>query len=254
MFIIERVSNLDITELHLESVTFRLSKAASTETMHFMWHLPHLTSLFIDSLAHNDFNQNAIPSTDLLNRLSLPKLHTLAYQWGVDTMEPILELIGPHLKSLYLYRIPTDSNEIMVQTTADGAPIARQTYPYLPDMKELSSLRHLAMDFRYKNDITALYDLNCSPSSLRITADSEPATLDFAEAVPLFKDLENGGRVWSKLERVIVPAIPKVRAVGPGRLITREFCKTWEIELKEIKIAPFEDAQEVDQWLRMTNL
>lgn len=287
-----------IKELTLDNVTFTQTKAQSYETDVVLWHLPNLTHLFIDSISYLNFDREYISTSYLLNRLSLPKLETLTYQYSDECSPPSFDSIAPYLKSLHLYRFIDQSNlpTPIVKSDALGVPLIPIQpvqlpgpppppihYPSLPDLKELNNLEHLSLDFRFLNDIKKFQNLNCSPKTIRINSDHSDFTLNFIEKNDLFKDFNNGNgnddatntssengngnetkeeeeeihssnngsRVFSRLQLVIVPKIDKDK-VKEGRLKTREFCERWGIDLKEVVYDSFDEGREIIQWMKMT--
>ncbi|ORY88338.1 hypothetical protein BCR35DRAFT_351145 [Leucosporidium creatinivorum] len=133
----------DLKVLHLREVNLQYPKSV------YQWRLPHLHTLYLAGVSVLSEDESFLSTEPLFTPITLPSLTKLFYTWAPSNPPPGLELIGPQLTHLYLFRLPSTST--------------RQFDQIPPDLfAQLSSLKHLFYDIRYFSDIPLL-DTLASP-------------------------------------------------------------------------------------------
>jgi hypothetical protein len=143
------LSFADLKVLHLRDVTIQYPEEV------FQWRLPRLHTLYFSSVTVIAENRSYLSSEPLLTPSTLPALTKLFYTWEQSETPPELELIGPQLTHLYLFRTPSPTSN-----RCDAIP---------PDLfAQLSALKHLFYDIRSISDISLLDTLASPILSLQL--------------------------------------------------------------------------------------
>lgn len=223
-----------LRSLHLSDVHLRSFKASSDGP--FLWHFPHLTTLFLTSITVGNSASAVFSSTDfLLNALSLPVLATLCYTWDSKySSPPTLTHLGPQLSSLYLSRtIPTNATTCL--------------WPSLPDLSPCINLSHLSLDIRVPLDFDVLALVPHPLKTLRI--DATRNAIETIEAA-LF---ESGAECLEEVERLELPRSNERRSETAlkRREETREWCFQRRVELVERNGGEDVEDQVAMRWVEM---